>query len=353
MRRLKTDDAQGAGLLDRPRLARVLIASVLTALALLFLWLTIRVDLVLFGGLLLAAFLRITARRLTARTGLALGWSLFAVVLTIAAMILGLVWLSADTLAGQVGEISQRLPHDLAQIAQSLSQTPIGRSVLSNFHPQDLVTMLSSKLSDIAGALLSFTEAVAGVVIIGFIGVYVAADVAPYRSGLLCLVPQARRARVAAVLEQTAETLWYWVLGRLFSMTVLGTLTGIGLWLLGVPAALALGVLSGLLIFVPYIGAVVSAVPSVILAFAISGRTALYAIGLYVAIHILEGYLLVPLVQRRATHLPPALGLSGQLILGVLAGLIGLLFATPLLLAALVLVRTLYVEDVLGDRGAA
>ena len=147
---------------------------------------------------------------------------------------------------------------------------------------------------------------------------------------------------------ETAETLWCWVLGRLFSMATLGVLTGIGLWLIGVPAALALGVLSGLLIFVPYIGAVAAALPNVVLAFSISGRTALYAIGLFIGIHILEGYLLVPLVQRRATHLPPAVGLGGQLIMGVLAGLVGLLFATPLLLAVLVLVRTLYVEDVLG-----
>jgi len=122
---------------------------------------------------------------------------------------------------------------------------------------------------------------------------------------------------------------------------------------IGVPAALALGVLSGLMIFVPYVGAIVSAVPSIVLAFAISGQAVLYTVGLYIGIHILEGYVLVPLVQRRATHLPPALGLAGQRILGAFAGLIGLLFAIPLLLAIRVLLQTLYVEDVLGDRSGA
>ena len=66
--------------------------------------------------------------------------------------------------------------------------------------------------------------------------------------------------------------------------------------------------------------------------------------------HVVEGYVLVPLVQRRAVHLPPALTLSAQVILGCLAGFIGLLFATPLVAAGLVLVRMIYVEGILGDR---
>jgi predicted PurR-regulated permease PerM len=75
-------------------------------------------------------------------------------------------------------------------------------------------------------------------------------------------------------------------------------------------------------------------------------------VALYLGVHLIEGYVLVPLVQRRAAHLPPALTLSAQVILGVLAGFLGLLLATPLVAAVFVLVRTIYVEDMLGDRAA-
>jgi predicted PurR-regulated permease PerM len=107
------------------------------------------------------------------------------------------------------------------------------------------------------------------------------------------------------------------------------------------------------MIFVPYIGAIVSAIPSVLIAASIDLMLAVYVVALYVGVHLVEGYVLVPLVQRRAVHLPPALILSAQLILALLAGFLGLLFATPLAAAAIVLIRTIYIEDMLGDRGSA
>jgi predicted PurR-regulated permease PerM len=79
---------------------------------------------------------------------------------------------------------------------------------------------------------------------------------------------------------------------------------------------------------------------------------AVYVIGLYIAVHLIEGYILVPLVQRRVARLPPALTLSAQIILGVLAGFLGLLLATPLVAAALVIIRMVYIEDVLGDHAS-
>ena len=101
----------------------------------------------------------------------------------------------------------------------------------------------------------------------------------------------------------------------------------------------------------PYIGAFVSAVPALLLSLSGGMALALYVVGLYVALHAIEGYVLIPLVQRRAAKLPPAPILVGQLIFGLLGGFLGLLLATPTLAALVVLVRAIYVEDVLGDRG--
>ena len=105
------------------------------------------------------------------------------------------------------------------------------------------------------------------------------------------------------------------------------------------------------MIFVPYIGSILSAVPSGVIAASIDLSLAVYVIALYIGVHIIEGYILVPIVQRRVVHLPPALTLSAQIIFAVLAGFLGLLLATPLVATALVMIRMIYVEDILGDRG--
>jgi len=139
------------------------------------------------------------------------------------------------------------------------------------------------------------------------------------------------------------------MLGRLVSMTTLGFVVAIGLWIIGVPLPAALGFLAGILTFVPYIGAFVSAVPSLLLAVSINLDLAVYVVLLYIVVHLIEGYIRVPLVQRRVVPLPPALTLSAQIILGVVAGFLGLLLATPLVAAAIVIIRMVYVEDVLGD----
>ena len=139
------------------------------------------------------------------------------------------------------------------------------------------------------------------------------------------------------------------MLGRLVSMTTLGSVVAIGLWIIGVSLPAALGFLAGILTFVSYIGAFVSAVPSLLLAVSINLDLAVYVVLLYIVVHLIEGYIRVPLVQRRVVPLPPALTLSAQIILGVVAGFLGLLLATPLVAAAIVIIRMVYVEDVLGD----
>ena len=139
------------------------------------------------------------------------------------------------------------------------------------------------------------------------------------------------------------------MLGRLVSITTLGFVVAIGLWIIGVPLPAALGFLAGILTFVPYIVAFVSAVPSLLLAVSINLDLAVYVVLLYIVVHLIEGYIRVPLVQRRVVPLPPALTLSAQIILGVVAGFLGLLLATPLVAAAIVIIRMVYVENVLGD----
>jgi predicted PurR-regulated permease PerM len=186
-------------------------------------------------------------------------------------------------------------------------------------------------------------------VIVVFVGLYVAADPDVYARGLVRLVPMPRRRRAREVLEALARTLRRWLVGKLLGMAVIAVATWAGLSLAGVPLALVLGLLAGLLNFVPYLGPMLSFVPALPLAIPEGATTVGWVLGLYVGIQMAESYLLTPLVDQQSVALPPALTITAQVLLGVLLGWLGLVLATPLTAAALVLVRMLYVEDLLGD----
>jgi predicted PurR-regulated permease PerM len=121
------------------------------------------------------------------------------------------------------------------------------------------------------------------------------------------------------------------------------------LWTLGVPLALTLGILAGLFNFIPTFGPWIAAIPAVLIAFVQSPQQALYVAVLYVALQSLDGYVFTPLVDRKSVEMPPVLTIAAMLLLGVVFGFLGLLLASPLAATLLILVKMLYIEDVIGE----
>jgi predicted PurR-regulated permease PerM len=178
-----------------------------------------------------------------------------------------------------------------------------------------------------------------------FVCLYVAFDPAGYRNGVLALVSRENRSRAIRILHAVAEALRRWFVGRLVAMLLIGGLTALGLGLIGIPLGITLGLLAGLLNFIPYIGPITSFVPAGLIALLQGPAAVLWVLLLYVGVQILESYLVTPLVQARAVHLPPALTITAQVVLGLIFGAAGLLFATPLTAAALVVVQVIREED--------
>lgn len=331
--------------------------SVVLAVGLLVavIWLSIKVWLALFAGVLLAVFFRTLAAWVSKATHLPPVWALVVVIL----VLLGLAALGGSLLAPRLGEqfteLSHRLPAAIEQIQQRLSQSGWSRYLPQALPPASELANSVGKLAGNAAAFFSLSvEAVATFFVVLFLGIYLASAPQVYFDGLVLLFPISKRGRLRQILDKVGATLGHWLLGQMVSMTVVGTLIAVGLTLLGIPLGLAMGVLAGLLNFIPIIGSLLSALPAVLLAFLVSPLHPVYVIGLYVIVNTgIESHLLVPLIQRYAVNLPPAIAVVALFLMGELFGFLGLLLAIPLAATLLVLVKTLYVQDVLGDKPSA
>jgi predicted PurR-regulated permease PerM len=195
--------------------------------------------------------------------------------------------------------------------------------------------------------LTSTVEVVTGLLIITFLSIYIAVDPGMYRRGILLLIPPRRRARGGEVLTAIGVVLRKWLVTQLIAMVTLGAVTTIALLLLRVKAAFALGLLSGLFEFIPTVGPIISSLPAIAMGFLDSPEKAVWVTVVYVGVHFMESHLMIPLLMKGGIDLPPALTIVTQALMALLFGLLGLMCAVPLLAAAVVAVKMLYVKD--GD----
>lgn len=195
----------------------------------------------------------------------------------------------------------------------------------------------------------STVTAIGAVLYLIFLAIYVGAEPNVYHSGVMHLFPHRSRKRAAEVLTAVGIVLRKWLVTQLIAMLAIGTVTTIVLLVLGIPAALPLGIIAGFLEFIPTLGPVISAIPAVVMGFVDSPEKAAIVAIAYVGIQFLENHILIPLLMREGVDLPPALTIIAQALMAILFGFLGLLVAVPALAATMVTVKMLYVEDVVGD----
>ncbi|HEV2853420.1 MAG TPA: AI-2E family transporter [Thermoanaerobaculia bacterium] len=318
------------------------------------------------------------------------------IVLSFAGLLAGVVATSAPTLRGQFGELQAMLPealdraegwiesHRTGFLGQMMpggardqpapggqtpvpaapgdpGQAPAARPPAEAPEPgagtggasSGLPKSLSGQFGALAGYLFSFLSStvavLGGLLLILFTALYIGAEPRLYYKGLLHLVPRPARPRADEVLSAIGMTLRKWLLSQLMLMAVIGVITTIGLSLLGVKAALSLGIIAGLLEFIPMLGPLLSAVPAVAMGFLDSPEKALFVALLYMGVQFLENHILVPLLMKRGVDLPPVVTLIGLSLMALVFGFLGMLVAVPFLAAVMTAVKLLYVEDVVGD----
>lgn len=362
--------------------AAALLAGVYIALKLL--WVGRSVFLIGFFGVLLGIVLAAGVDRLE-RYRVPRGVGAVLLVLLVFGALTGLGLLTAPQISRQMGELRQQVPEAIdrverwvqqrgggvAEIIQAAADTSsqasdtarqqgdtsgaAGRAGQRQDAPEevDLRKGLAQQLAGFGQTFFSvFSSTVAvlgGLIIMLFVAIFVAVDPGLYHRGLMHLFPHRSRRRAGEVLSATATTLRRWLLMQMVAMLVIGTVTTVVLLLLDVKAAIALGILAGLLEFIPYVGPILSAVPAIAMALVDGPEKAIYVAIAYTAIQQLEGVVLQPLLMKEGLELPPVMTILGQALFSLVFGFLGLLLAVPMLATVMVPVKLLYVRDVVGD----
>ncbi len=308
------------------------------------------VLLMIFAGILLAVLLdgltRLVQKLVPAPRGVAL--VLVATGILVPLFLIG--WLFGPALLGQLDTLTDRFPDAFNSLEQSIRNTSIGNKILGALpDPAGMLTDTSGLLGGIAGVFSGVFATVANVILVFFVGIYGVISPHTYISAFVRIFPEHRRERVRDVIATVGKVLRRWLAGRFSTMVVVGVLIGVSFWIIGMPMAGTLGVITALLSFVPFLGPLIAIIPSSLVALVEGPSMIIYVLLVHAVVETLEGNIITPLIQLEAVSLPPAILISVQIVMGLLAGAVGVLLATPLAVTIIVTVQMLYIRDVLKD----
>lgn len=297
------------------------------AIAVALVVLLIQPLLLIFAGLVVASMLDGGTRLIRKVVPIPRGLALLIVVLLVIGFIGGVFYLTGVEIAAQAEQLRQTLEVQALRLSAWLTEVGLmpGTSDLKGLAQQALGTVgrLTSFIGGAIGAIASF-------VLVLIIGLFVAMDPRLYERGLQWMVPLGSREQFAITLARMARTLRVLLAGRLAGMAFEGFLTWVLLSIAGVPMALLLGILTGILAFIPNIGAFISGVLMVSVGFSAGPSEGLWALAIYFAVQNFDGYVLLPLIAKHTVDMPPALTVSSQILASTLFGFLGLALADPI-----------------------
>ncbi|QMW22660.1 AI-2E family transporter [Sandaracinobacteroides saxicola] len=315
-----------------------LVAAAAAGVAVLI-WRLVDLILLLFACALVAMMFYQFARWLELRLRLPFALALTLAVLVPLASLLTVFTLFGAMLADQFGDLFTRLPAAFASAEKWLLQQPIGQEVITRL--KGLAPDGSSIVNAVSGILASTGTALSGLAVVLIGGIYLAAQPRLYTRGILILVPAEHRPRVVHIVGQIVESLNSFLKGQGVGMLFVGVTTSIGLSIVGLPSAVAIGLVGGLCEFVPYLGVIVVTIPAVILGFAQGTDTGIWTCVVLLVVQQVQGNIVSPMVQSRMVDIPPALTIFTLIAAGLLLGPLGVILAVPLTVIGLVLLREL------------
>ena len=329
---------------ERRFVRRVLIVLALTSLFFIA-WQLRTLLLMLFGAVVVAAVFRALADRICKLTGWRTSLGTALSIVTILGVGFSLIALFGTHVFQQVQVLRETIPAAWHTLEARMGDLGLGEQVKQ--WAQSIRAPGGSSFSAFGRTVLSIGSGIADVLVVLVAGIFLATQPRFYLTGAVKLIPSGKRPLALEAITESERALRLWLRGQLIAMVVVGLLTGFGLWMLGMPSAFTLGLLAGVLEFIPFVGPILSMVPAVLLALAVSPDLALWVLLLYFAVQQFEGYLLTPLVQQYSVDLPGVVLLFALIAFGALFGTLGVILAAPLTVVSYVLVKRLYVIETL------
>jgi predicted PurR-regulated permease PerM len=283
--------------------------------------------LLIMGALVLCAMMDGGTRLLGRVLPIGRGWRLAIVLIAAIAFLVYTFYLTGSSLAAQAQAMRTIVETQVNRIGGWLQHLGVST------RPEDLKSLASQAMSSLGRVTAAVGTAVGAVtsgVMMLVLAIFIAVEPKLYERGVAWMLPMEKRQSFYQVADKMAWTLRRLMAGRLIGMAVEGVGVWIALALGGIPMAGLLGILTGLFAFLPNIGAIVSGVLIVLVGFSGGMNAGLYALGVYILVQVIDGYLIVPMVAKRATDLAPALVLGAQILMGALFGLMGLFLADPM-----------------------
>lgn len=312
-----------------------------SAAGLLFVLWEVRDALLLaFGGVLAAILLRLIASFLSTWTRIPKQLSLGTATFLILAIIGVTVWLFGSRLSSDFSSLLQQIQSGEKSLHTMLEKT--GSSQFGSTVTQQGTSLVASLIASIVPASI---QSIAAIIVVAVIAIYLAAQPQLYRNGIAALFETRKRRRVHETIDLVEETLRLWLLGQICLMLIVGFLSFIALWSIGLPNPGALSLIAGIAEIIPYFGPFIGVIPAILVALTHGLVAVLWTGAAYLAIHILEGYLIAPIIERYFVTIPPALALIGIVAIGLLFGTAGIVLGAPITAVLYVLVKMHYVED--------
>ncbi|RZT00037.1 AI-2E family transporter [Aquimarina brevivitae] len=329
---------------------KVLKATIIILLCILLTILLLKgfkILLLILSGILVATFFRGIASFIQQLFSIGEKWALLIGIVSMLLTLTGTGYVLYPSISDQLNELENELPKAAKKTESKLNASPVGKWVI--FQLKGYKQQYQQNSEKLTLFFSSFFGGLADIYIIFFLGLFFMVQPDVYINGFIRLFPLHRRKRAQQVIDTTAYTLKRWLLGKVFSMIVVGVLTGIGLSILGIPLALTLAIFATLVTFIPNFGPILSLIPAFLIAFTIGADYAVYVCILYAAIQALESNIITPMIQRKMISFPLALVLMAQVVLGVFTGILGLILAVPIVAIVVVLVKMIYLQDILQD----
>ncbi len=324
----------------------ILLASALIV-GLLIAWAGLPALLLGFAAVLLAVLIRRTAEAITRVTSLPMPLTIGLILVAAGSALTAAVVWGAPRLIDQVDRLVTELPGMIANLRDRIAEHPWGDYLLRGLENSGDVGAARAVIG--ARYLASTTLGGLSFAFVGIVvAIYLACNPRPYIRGFVALFPDDQHGQVHDVLGAMGRSLFGWLLGTMLNMTIVGVGTTVALSLLGLPYAPVLGLIAGLLAFVPTLGPAVALLPATLVALDQGPTMVAWVVGVYLAIQLVESYFITPLIMREMIELPPALVVINQLVAGLLMGLVGVALATPLTAVAIVLVKQVRLRDQLG-----